>query len=97
MAEKAAEKAQQRDRPLVRPLVRAENRPFVMAASPLPNNSMIFSNDLRARGIEVAVAKAHLPLRETMSAGSETVATGSEHYEQLAAAVAALRFQSEAE
>ncbi|MFC7339168.1 SulP family inorganic anion transporter [Haloferula chungangensis] len=56
-----------------------------------------FLERLRARGIEVVVAKAHLPLRETMSAVSGKVAPESKHYEQLAAAVAAYRQQPEKE
>jgi SulP family sulfate permease len=46
---------------------------------------------LRGRGIEFVVAKAHLPLRETMSIVGGGAADGRQHFTQLADAVAAFR------
>jgi sulfate permease, SulP family len=53
-----------------------------------------FVERLRSRGIEVVVAKAHLPLRKAMSAiGGDGVNT-EKHFGQLADAVAAFRNQT---
>jgi SulP family sulfate permease len=43
---------------------------------------------LRARGIEFVVAKAHLPLRETVAAIASDALVGQRHFNQLADAVA---------
>jgi MFS superfamily sulfate permease-like transporter len=44
---------------------------------------------LRSRGIEVVIAKAHLPLREAVSAIGGSVFDDHHHFSQLADAVAA--------
>jgi sulfate permease, SulP family len=46
---------------------------------------------LRARGIEFVIAKAHLPLRETLSAVGGGLLDGRKHFSQLADAVAAFK------
>jgi SulP family sulfate permease len=50
---------------------------------------------LRSRGIEFVVAKAHLPLRESVSAVSGTVFDERRHFSQLADAVAAFQKSSD--
>ena len=49
---------------------------------------------LRARGIEVVVAKAHLPLRQAVSAVGSGMVDKHRHFSQLADAVTAFRDQS---
>lgn len=48
---------------------------------------------LRARGIEVVVAKAHLPLRQTLAALANRAMEEHRHFSQLSDAVAAFRNQ----
>jgi SulP family sulfate permease len=50
---------------------------------------------LRSRGIEVVIAKAHLPLREAVSAISGSVFDERHHFSQLADAVAAFQKSSD--
>jgi SulP family sulfate permease len=50
-----------------------------------------FVKRLHARGIDVVVAKAHLPLRTTLSAVGGGMVDRDKHYSQLADAVAAFR------
>jgi MFS superfamily sulfate permease-like transporter len=49
---------------------------------------------LRARGIEFVVAKAHLPLRETLAAVAGHALDGRKHFSQLADAVAEFEMPS---
>jgi MFS superfamily sulfate permease-like transporter len=53
-----------------------------------------FVAQLRSRGIEFVVAKAHLPLREAVSAVSGSVFEERRHFGQLADAVAAFQKSS---
>jgi SulP family sulfate permease len=54
-----------------------------------------FVTRLRSRGIEVVVAKAHLPLREAVLAVSGTVLDERRHFSQLADAVEAFQKSTE--